>query len=373
MTKKTLPISLLIFIILAGLLTGAPPSSEWKLKVSVRNCPVFKSPSHDSSVLLSLPAGTQLVSYIKSGEWYRVVVGPDEQGYLVLGYVRSGDLEIQEQDEQEAPEIWPDKPHFFKEIGFAIRLFTSYNLINRGDIRDGTRGLLDNSNTEMVSMGLIPSPDFDNMKSILEMGGEVLYTLTPRLSVGLGASHLSGGKIDVIRYATQGGQPAGQIDTDLRFSAIPIRLIVKYSHPLSRLFNLTFTGVPTLYLAKLKYIQINPHFNTESIQIRTDSQSFGISGILGIEFNISPNAVFYLEGAGRAASIGPFKGEQILYGENIGSSFSNKTTGTLYYVQNGNYSGLTVSSEAPAGNDSTKTASFNFSGFSLRAGVTFRF
>lgn len=372
MRKTILILPLSLLVLSAGFLPAASSSAEWSLTVTAESCPVFNSPNPDSPVILSLPKNSRLTSFHKIGDWYRVIVGPGEEGYLIIGYVRSGDLQVQVSEEPEVPELWKNKPHYYTEVGFTIRLFLGYNMISRGDVNAGAHGLLDTSNDKLTSWGLIPDNQFSNMKSIFEMGGDVLYNLTPRLAVGLGAGSLKGGEINIIRYSSQYKAQAGQTDTDLRFNAIPIRFIFKYTHPLSDLFNLTLTGLPILYLAKVNFALINPLWGAESIQIRTHSQSFGFSGIVGLELKLSPNAVFYMEGIGRYANLSGFKGEQKIYDEDFSEITNIKTEGTLYYVE-GDRPGLVVSQAEPSGFNLVKRAVFNYSGFSLRAGIAVRF
>lgn len=355
-----------------GILPAASAHPDWELKVTTASCPVFLKASESSPILLTLPAGTRMDSYHKNGEWYRVIIDSEKYDYLIIGYVRSENLETRTSEEPEPGEIWPDKPSFFSEMGFTIRLLTGLNITSQGDVKAGINGLLDTANDEMVSLGLEPNYDLHNMASVFELGGDILYNLTPRIAVGLGASHLRGGKVDSISY-TSGGRAAGEISADMRFSAVPIRLIVKYTQPLSPLFNLTFAGTPTLYLTKLKYALLNPLWDMESTQILTNSQSLGFSGIIGIEINLGPNAVFYLEGMGRYANLTGFSGNQTIFSESASSQYALKSNGTLYYVEGDRHPGLIVSAETPEGFRSVKKAIFNFSGISLKAGIALRF
>jgi len=373
MSKKHIGLHMTFLLLLPIFLFSLHPNAVWNLKVTVEQCSVHQSPSSKSQVISVLTSGTSLESYEKVGEWYRIVLGPDEQGYLIIGYINSRDVETISPEEQQVPEIWPDKPHYFQEVGFTIRLFTGIGFLSDGEVKKATSGMLAASTDQMISWGLIPNNEFHNMRSIFEMGGEVLYNITQRFSVGLGFSSLKGGEIDIVRLNTSDARPFGQIDADLRFNSVPIKLILKYTYPLSRLFNLSFTGAPTLYITKLKYAQINPHQNTDSHQILTKSNSLGFSGIVGLEFNLSTMAVFFIEAMGKYANLSGFTGEQTVYGDALGSVWSDKTEGTLYYITGYKHPFLVVSSSEPTGYGSAKKAGFNLSGLSLRAGISLRF
>lgn len=314
MTKK-----ILVWIITGFLipitLAAFSPAPEWIIKVSSDRCPVYQKPGKENPVLFNLSEGTEITSFKKTGEWYRVVLGPDSQGFFFIGYVHSQDVEPTVEDSGGKPEIWPDKPQFYKEMGFTVRFVTGVNLISKGEIRKGTDGLRSSITDEANALGLMPDFQDRNMGSLFELGGDLLYNITPRLALGLGASHMQGGEIDIVRFAFQDGKPAGQVDTDFRFSTVPLKFILKYTAPLSRLFNLSLTGVPTLYFSKVKYALMNPYYNMDNYQIIADSKSLGFTAAVGIEFRMAPNAVFYLEGIGRYANLSSFNGKQTIYGD----------------------------------------------------------
>lgn len=371
---KKIYIWIIIGFLVPVSLGAASPAPEWTLKVSTEECPVYQKAGKDNPVLLNLPAGTEISSFKKTGEWYRVILGPDSQGFFFIGYVFSQDVETVINDTVEKTEIWRDKPQFYKEMGFTVRFVAGVNLISKGEMRKGVDGLRSTVTEGAESMGVLSEFQDRNMGSVFELGGDLLYNITPRLALGLGASHMQGGEIDTVRFKSQENRPAGQVDTDFRFTTVPLKFILKYTTPLSRLFNLSLTGVPTLYFSKVKYALMNPYYNLDNYQIFADSKSLGFTAAVGIEFKMAPNAVFYLEGIGRYANLSSFKGKQTTYGDiNPSASYSYKLEGTVYYFIKNSQPGLIVSAETPSGYDSVKKAVFNFSGLSIRAGVSVRF
>ena len=68
--------------------------TEWKLKISVEKAFVRLKPDMNSPVESTVAKGTILQSHEKVEEWYRVVIGPDESGFVVIGYIHSDNVEI---------------------------------------------------------------------------------------------------------------------------------------------------------------------------------------------------------------------------------------------------------------------------------------
>lgn len=368
--KSVLVVCLFLFA-LNGLNAG---ESEWKLRISVDKANIRLEPDAESPVASTALKGTSLDSYEKVGEWFRVVIGPDEKGFLVIGYIHSGDVEIIEEKTTPEPDFWIEESGIFQGIGLHIKLSGAQNYFGAGDIDKGTGGLFDSMVDFISTTGYTLDKVTASFHTGADISGDIIFYVKPRLGIGLGVSYIYARKANTIRvYGEREIIWKYQIDSQPEISAVPIRLGFFFTHPIHRLFSFSLSGGFSLYLAKYLYSLSSEWDEVKSIYQNANAKGFGFQGGIGFEINLNPRAVLFIESQGRYAKISNFKGEQIDRKRVHSEYVYSKEKGTLYYMEDDKYSYLAIYKDEPYGLKTIRKANFDFSGFSLRAGLIFKF
>jgi hypothetical protein len=113
--------------------------------------------------------------------------------------------------------------------------------------------------------------------------------------------------------------------------------------------------------------------------IRTNAASLGFHGGLGLEITLDKRVSLNVVGRGRYAKISHFDGTDTTmhYGFRDGGVYKEYITttkkGILFYFEKDNYPRMAVYEVKPTNYESVREASFDFSGFTLQAGLKIRF
>lgn len=260
-------------------------------------------------------------------------------------------------------------------LSFDVKLYGGLNYLSGGDLNTGLKGFHDYEGEYFCFFGLAHTGgEYNPVHWGLDFGGDFILRITPALGVGVGAGYIQGTNDSAITY----GPVAAGMTSSAELSAVPLRLSVFYT--LTALNAIRFNGYAGLgyYLAKASF-DFRPYSPGDWVLYRLDADGGGLGfhGGLGIELKVSPAIAFFLEGQGRYASLGGFEGTASLSGSG-GSSTS--ATGTVYsftMIQGllGNFPGIFIFSTPPSGPNfiNVSEAKIDFSGFSLIAGIIFRF
>jgi len=264
-------------------------------------------------------------------------------------------------------------PGLIKAEKIELRLLGGMNYLSGGDINTGIEGYND------YWLMFFDFTTVDEAKPVhlgCNFGGDIIFYLTPRIGIGLGASYIQGAKTSKLNV-TSGWGEEGTITNRPKARAIPIELGLFFNLPLNELMSVIFNVGGGLYFAKYSYnyhIEVNGFWSQANHE--TSANGLGFHGGIGLEFNISSNVAFVLEGLGRYAKIGGFEGERT-YSEKGG--YSLKEEGILYYLELGDekktYPWVFVLEERPSEEDygNVREAKVDFSGFSLRIGIAIKF
>lgn len=346
--------------------------SEWKLKVSTEKANIRLKPDIDSPVESTVVKGTALKSHEKIGEWFRVIIGPDEKGFVVIGFVHSSDVEIISEKTTKEPDFWEEEPEFFKGIGLSVKLSGGLGYFVTGDIEKGTRGLFDSTADFLSSAGYTLESRTATFHKAKEFAGDIIFNITPRVGIGIGVGSIYASVTNILT-ASGGDLWMQQYASSPTITAVPIRLGLFFTLPIHRLFSVTFNGGAAHYWTKYSYALATDWLDWESIFHSAKAKSFGFHGGIGLEINLNKRATFFIEGQGRYAKISNFKGTtQLRKWEIYDYSFSIEE-GTLYYLEDENHPYLAIFKEEPSGYKTVRKATFDFSGFSLRVGLRAKF
>jgi len=371
--KSYLKHIILVFIIPLALCPIYSDASEWKLKISVEKANIRLEPDIKSPVVSTALKGTILESYEKVGEWFRVVLGPDEKGFTVIGYIHLSDVDIIREKTTKEPDFWGEEPEFFREIGLRIKLSGGLNYFFAGDIDKGIRGLYDSMADFLSSAGYTLDKRTESFHTGLDISGDIIFYVKPRLGIGLGAGFIRATETNLLIVSGKDIIEEQKIGSTPTISVVPIRLGLFFTLPIHRLFSISFNGGTALYLAKYSYSLATVWDDMNIIGQNANAKGLGFHGGIGLEVKLNQRASFIIEGQGRYAKISNFKGEEIEREKVAPNNVYSVENGMLYYLEDEKYPYLAIRKEEPSGFKTIRKATFDLSGFSLRAGLIIKF
>ncbi len=347
--------------------------SDWKLKVAAEKANIRLEANVESPVVITLQEGAILESYGKEGEWFRVIMGPDEEGYSFIGYIHFEDVDVIEEKKSEESEFWDEEPDSFQGIGLRIKLSGGLNYFSSGDIGKGTQGFYDSRADYFSSAGYALDKRFKSFHTGFDISGDIIFFLKPQIGVGLGVGYIYARRIDFFQVSGENNFMDRHRSIP-EITVIPIKLELFFSFPLNRLFSLSFSGGPALYLTEYTYF-LSPNWKELSqIGQKANAKSLGFHGGIGLEVKLDQRAAFLIEGQGRYAKISNFMGKETKYrlvppGEEV----ILKEEGTLYYMEDEKFPYLAIRDEVSSGSQAGKKAIFDLSGFCIRVGLIYKF
>jgi hypothetical protein len=283
------------------------------------------------------------------------------------------------------PELPPvDTYGAFFGLKITLKIKGGWNVFSGGDIEKGIGGMYNNAFQLISASGApIVESQKESNHAGLEVGGDLIYNVTPRFGIGIGASRINAGKESSIIYHI-----TGSTDDELRIrpeiKVSVLRLGLFYTFPFAGRLGISVHGGPASYFARYIYNMsqtsgspgldavFNGFLPTGLYQEATTRQ-LGLEGGVGFEFNPNPFVAVFVEAMGRYAKISGFEGEEKT------SAYQNfrpqvfYQTGSLNYVDTNQYLLLDiVPPEGVAAGNACK-ATLNFSGFSFMAGLKLRF
>jgi len=350
-------------------------SSEWELEVKGEKADVHLVPDTKSTTVATLPGGFLLKSYEKINDWFRVVIGPDEDGIVTIGYVQARNVKVLHESIVEDLDYWEEEADFFEGLGLSLRLAMGPSRINAGDIRTGTQGWLDDASDLASSYGYMIDRRPDSIRSGFGVSADVVYNLTSRIGLGIGFGyiHQSAQSFLIIRLPNRFDDE--QIDSAPRVTAWPIRVGVYYHLPIHRLLDVHFQAGAAYYFARYSYGRRTTWEAVDRIYQKANGGGFGLHGGAGIELNFHPRAALILEGLGRMVKISHLEGKETVRKAIIPPIKYDdiKSEGKLYYVQGEKFPFLAVSKNAPTGYGTVRKATLDLSGIYFQAGIKIKF
>jgi hypothetical protein len=266
-------------------------------------------------------------------------------------------------------------PGLCKAERFSLKLSGGLNYLAVGDPNASLKGLADFLKDQASQGGEIPEGDFKEIHFVLNWEGDVVVYLTPRFGISFGSGYIYGKKgKDVNKIII------GQTFTDeVKVSAIPLKLGVYYSLPLSSQARLFLNGGLGYYFAKWSEAYRNEWSGGWlSTDQKAKASGIGFYGGVGFELNLVSNIAFVFEGQERYAKIGGFKGDK--EDNAFVPGWESSAKGKLYYFEwfpwtDKWYPMIDISEEEPSGDKirNVREAKVDFSGFTFRAGIKISF
>lgn len=352
-------------------------TTEWKLKISVEKANIRLEPNVESPVVSTVLKGTILDSYEKVGEWFRVVVGPDEKGFSIIGFIHSSDVDIIEEKTTKEPDFWEEEPEFFEGIGLRVKLSGGLDYFYSGDIEKGARGMYDSTAYFFSSGGYTLEQGTESCHTGFDVSGDIIFYVKPQVGIGIGGGYMQATGTNYLNVSGKDIPWMHQFGGSRRITTVPIRLGLFFILPVHRLFSITFNGGTSLYMTNYSYALARAWKDMKSIFHKANAKGLGFHGGIGLEVNLTQRVAFFIEGQGRYAKISNFKGKATETEYVVSKSYvgyvSSEEKGTLYYLEDENFPSLVIRNNEPSGFKTIRKATFDFSGFSLRAGVIIKF
>jgi opacity protein-like surface antigen len=279
----------------------------------------------------------------------------------------------------QAPELEPVKEYgAFFGLKITLKILGGWNTFSGGDIKTGIEGMYDNGVDYIIASGI---PVLSNVKAPnkggIEVGGDLIYAVTPRFGIGVGMAGLSAWKESHFLFNYDFFGP-GTFQVRPRVKVKALRASLYYSLPFAGILAVSIRGGPAFYSAKytssigsgvgfLRDGLIHTSYTQEA-----SSKKWGFEGGLGLELTPNPFVAIFLEVQGRQAKIGDFEGEETATFFQDGQNRRTTLSGPVYIVDTAGKPQLDISpvNEAVPGN--ARGATLNFSGITYLAGLKFR-
>jgi len=269
-----------------------------------------------------------------------------------------------------------------KSSPLSLRLYGGFSRLAAGDLNEGFDGYFELFELyDALGFG-DATGGYNPVHAGYNFGADFVFQLSPMIGVGIGAGYLRSSASSLMTLAIEGGELT--LEGTPTLSAIPVRLAVFFTLPLSGKFNLT-ADVGGTYYAALKVDAVQrlafPDETWEEMSISASrsslSDNLGFQGSLGFEYKVSQKMGFFIEAVGRYAR---FKNFDTVMGLERDSGGGEDTNEGKLYLQTftypeGTYSAFTIESTPPAPDPPEITyrePKIDFSGFSLQAGIRIR-
>lgn len=267
----------------------------------------------------------------------------------------------------------------------SFRLTGGGTYISGGDVNPGTRDWFYYSKADWVTFW---RGGYRAVHAGYEFGGDVIYALTPRIGISIGGGYLRisrASSMDLLTTVISFRN--GRARANPRLSAVPIRIGMHLTMPLSRKVNfLAEAGASYYFMAHYRdeleaaeFLELTP---ISSTRITTSAEAKGVPlgfhGGLGFEYRFLPNLFLSLSALGRYARFRTWEGSSDLEVFDFVEGTTTFTEqGTLYYELVPDLPDtprlITVQSSPSMTMDSEpRKAVIDFSGISLQLGIRIR-
>jgi hypothetical protein len=258
---------------------------------------------------------------------------------------------------------------------FQLRLYGGLSYLTGGDVNDGVGGIFQAYAAQAAAYGYSTSGGFNAAHLGLGFGGDFIFQITPNIGIGVGAGYLRATKDSTLTLTamgnslTLGGTP--------QFNAVPLKLGLFFSFPMSPSLNFNFNIGAGYYMAKMTSVL---HFaegaNIEELDNDAKANGLGFQGGIGFDYRIGSGVSLFVEAQGQVANFGGFTGTSTESGSGS-STFTD--SGKLYYYDNAFFPPATapfimVKSTPPTGSwvFNVREAKVNFTGGQVVLGILFK-
>jgi len=264
---------------------------------------------------------------------------------------------------------------------FTLKLGGGAGSLSGGDLTSFKNGVNELLRDIAGLAGGTMSGALENAKWGLELEGELVYNISSRFGIGLGAGYIraSADSLAELRAGTLGRIAIGWKPV---FTVVPVTVSGHYRFPVAPRLNVFARAGIGYYFATLDYKTLEES-DLYGLTLREENDGtarksgWGIQGGLGLEVRISSRLALYFEGGGRHVALTDWDVDSS-YRDSYGSV---KQKGTFWYVEKNNegtgksYPGLEMKDTQPSDPAflTVRKAKFSLSGIVFITGVKFGF
>ena len=404
--KKITGYSILILASLA-FLASALGAQDRNLRVRVvsEQANIRVKPDIASEMVFQVPEGTEFQAEKKEGEWF-LVLFEKADGTRGRGYIHESLVEVispaggekatpvKKEKPAEARPVEPAKEvkkpetkgepsrkrattgvsaaSILKKVSLSVHGLLTY--LQPSDLNQAAEGV---TNYYYQAFGYDRQADLTGLHFGPGYGLDVYYEFYPGLHLGLGFDYFQPAKANRANFTVS--ETNYSVRTKVGLKDLPLRISLMFQ-PVERFY--LKAGIE-YHLAKANYLYSvyqsvgTPEENWMSWTGQASGQSFGWLAAGGLNRPVTSWLNFFLEGFYRSAKVKNFDGDNV-YLDSDG--FEQRESGDLYYWQvqtspNVSYPVLFIRDQVPAepGVLNPRKAEINYSGFSLKVGVRFKF
>jgi len=407
MKKKKITGCLILILVSLTFLASGLRAQNRNLRVRVvsEQANIRVKPDIGSEMLFQVPEGTEFQVEKKEGEWFLILFdradGSRGKGYIHESLVEvitpAGGEQASPVKKEKATETRPAEParevkkpeartnttqksatsgvtvaSVLKKMSLSVHGLLTY--LSPSDLNQAAEGV---TNYYYQTFGYNRQADLTGLHFGAGYGLDLFYKFYPGLYIGLGFDYYQPSKSNRANFTTGGTDYL--IWTKVGVKDLPLRISLMFQ-PVKRFY--LKTGIE-YHLAKANYLYSvyqsagTPEQSWTSWTGKSSGHSFGWLVAGGLERPVTSWFSFFLEGFYRSAKIKNFDGENI-YLDSDG--FEQKERGDLYYWQvlaspNTSFPVLFIRDKIPAepGVLNPRKAEIDYSGFSLKIGLRFKF
>ena len=261
-------------------------SEEIKIQVIVQKANVRANPDLKSEVITQVSLGTVLTSDKKEGNWYRVILPPDENGILRHAFIHTTVVEaltapqephqkkqVKKEPAEEKAAVIP-KQEVSEKVDFKIQTLTPQPkekrsmemgmrmkggfgpYIGRNTLNDAYQGLNDyhKDHTDFMNVvlgNMTMEGELELLKSGPHWGGEIFYNINKYLGFGIGAGSLSGNSDGTFKFGDTWSGDLWQYTYSQKVSAPYVSISVYGGLPLGNSLRFVPYAGGGLYFGKI--------------------------------------------------------------------------------------------------------------------------
>ena len=268
-----------------------------------------------------------------------------------------------------------EKEEEFKGVGIHFRPYGAWVTFSGGDLAEGISGMYARASSDLSASGFeLREKVMNPFTSGYEMGGEIVYWLSPLVGIGIGGSLMRRDRWNSILFRWPG------MTVEYRMTGVPelkvfsFRAALFLSLPLNRMITLCASAGPAWNSAEFRYTgQVQTPLIIDSIHQEVKASHWGVQGGIGLEIRMNRRLSLILAAMGRYATVCGFEGKEVTNYWEDSRSVTVHETGTLYLIEGEELPRLAVI-QGPLPDDlRARKAEFDLSGLSFQAGLTFKF
>jgi len=267
-------------------------------------------------------------------------------------------------------------------LGFSqkveLRLAGGWSHVRGGDLALGLQGQSDYVRDQYGATGT-----YGNPSSGWGGEGEIVFSVVPRLGIGIGGGYLRHVLESKATYASGSTSIAETVKPDV--TVIPVTLNLHYALPISSKLRLDLKGGAGYYLATWNWtyrmdLTLLGYSGFETYTFKASRGAVGFQGGLSLDWELAKNFALILGVTGRYAVLDNFHGDWTDTGDGDFWQFSDSGTDhyAWYYdwtAGSKTYGQLVFQTAQPAGSTTAnaRMAKLDLSGFTATLGIRIGF